>query len=198
MPVQFPDAARIETHVHARDGGGNLEVGLGDLTGPAAVLDAPRRVVERGPEQGKVSHVGRGRRERLWKLPCWGMVLRSRIDGAARVALRVYDALRRSGLPKLAALTRFAKAPMPAAAPTARISRMEAAIVESLIVGDGVFRAVFRSSPRGQWPAPSKKARAAWLSTSQSMGRTRIRLLDTGRQGRPHGFVKFNSRSEVD
>ena len=95
MPVQFPDPARIETHVHAGDGGGNLEVGLGDLSGPAAVLDAARRIVERGPELRKVSDISRGRGERPRELPGQRRVPRSRIDGTARVALRVYDALGR-------------------------------------------------------------------------------------------------------
>ena len=95
MPVQVPDAARIETHVHAGDGGGNLEVVLGDLSGPAAVLDAARRVVERSPELRKASHIGRGRGEGRSELPRQRRVLRSRIDGATRVALRVYDALGR-------------------------------------------------------------------------------------------------------
>ena len=39
------------------------EVGLGHLAAPAAVLDAPRREVERGPELGRAADVGGGRGE---------------------------------------------------------------------------------------------------------------------------------------
>src|ERR1700677_3823730 len=95
MPMQLANASCVQTHVHPGDLFGDLEVRLGDLTGPAAVLDTPRRVVERSPELREVPYVCCGRGERLRKLPGKCRVLRSRVDGAARVALCVHDALGR-------------------------------------------------------------------------------------------------------
>ena len=63
VPVQLADAAGGEPHVDAGDLGRDREVGLGHLPAPAAVLDAPRGEVERGPEQGRAADVGGGRGE---------------------------------------------------------------------------------------------------------------------------------------
>lgn len=46
MPMQLADAPACEPHVNPSDFLGDLEVELRDLACPAAVLDAPRRVVE--------------------------------------------------------------------------------------------------------------------------------------------------------
>jgi hypothetical protein len=131
VPMQLPHAAGGEAHVHARDGVRDLEIRLSDLTGPPAALDASRRVVERGPEQRKISDVGRGRDEGLWELPGERRVLRPRINRAARVSLGVstpWDGS--SGLPKLAPRARVARAPTPRPAPIVSISRREVGIVE--------------------------------------------------------------------
>ena len=114
VPMQFPHSTRVEAHVHAGNGIGDLEVRLSDLTGPAAVLDAPRRVVERGPEQRKIADVGGGRGKGLWELP-----QSAEFCGPGSTALRGLPWVLTmpwggsSGLPKLAAPARVAKTPMP-------------------------------------------------------------------------------------
>ncbi len=95
VPVQLADAAAGQAHVDAGNLLGDLEIGLRDLPRPAAVLDAPRRIVEGGPEHRHVAHVGRGRREGVGKLRGERGVLRTRISGARRIAGGVDCALRR-------------------------------------------------------------------------------------------------------
>src|ERR1700733_2116836 len=69
MPMQLTDPAASQPHIDAGDFLGNLEVELGNLTRPTAVLDAPRRVVKCSPEQWQIADIGRRRRESTRKLP---------------------------------------------------------------------------------------------------------------------------------
>src|ERR1700761_5435892 len=58
MPMQLADPAPRQPHINAGDFLGNLEVVLSDLPRPAAVLYAPGRVVERGPEERQIADIG--------------------------------------------------------------------------------------------------------------------------------------------
>ena len=65
VPMQFTDAAGGEPHVDAGNLAGDREVGLRDLASPAAVLDAPRREIKRGPELRHAANIrGRWLKER--------------------------------------------------------------------------------------------------------------------------------------
>ena len=79
MPVQFPDAARGQPHVDARYLLGNRKVFHRDLTCPAAVLNALRRVVERRPVHGHAADVRCRRKLCGGKLIADGGILRSGI-----------------------------------------------------------------------------------------------------------------------
>ena len=124
--MQFADAAGGEAHIDAGDLAGDREVRLGDLTSPAAILDAPRREVERGPElrQLPTSVVGGERKAGI------GSARRGVVRTGDRQRPRVGDvdcALRgRSGLPNVAArasVAVIAAAPAAVAASTPRRDR---------------------------------------------------------------------------
>ena len=59
VPVQLADAAAGEPHVDAGNLFRDREVRLRHLARPAAVLNAARRIVERGPEHRHVADIGR-------------------------------------------------------------------------------------------------------------------------------------------
>ena len=73
----------------------DLKIVLRDLAGPAAVLDAARRVVEGGPEHRQSADVGRGRRQRAGELARERRIIRADDGGARRIVERVDRALRR-------------------------------------------------------------------------------------------------------
>src|ERR1700739_16854 len=93
--MQLTNAAARQAHVHARNRFGNPEIVLRYLTRPAAVLDAPRCIVERRPEHLKVTDIRRRRREYARNLVRERWVVGSGIDYAGWIALRVDRALRR-------------------------------------------------------------------------------------------------------
>jgi hypothetical protein len=68
MPVQLTNGAGSEPHVDAGNLLRDLEIGLGDLSRPAAVLNASRGIVERRPEHRHVTDIGRRRRDGIGKL----------------------------------------------------------------------------------------------------------------------------------
>src|SRR3954453_8212005 len=85
MPMQFAYATRRQSHVDTRDGVGNREGSLCYLTRPAAVLDAPRRLIEGGPVHLQAADVGRRRSYCRGKLAGDRLMLRTGIGDARRV-----------------------------------------------------------------------------------------------------------------
>ena len=83
VPMQFPDAAHGQAHVHPGDGLCHGEVLDGDLTRPAARLDSAMRLGKREPQIRDVPVIrlwwGEGGRE----LPQQCRVVRTRIAGVA-------------------------------------------------------------------------------------------------------------------
>jgi len=57
--MQLADGAAGEPHIDPGNFLRDLEVGLSDLAGPAAILNAARRVVEGRPEHRHIADVGR-------------------------------------------------------------------------------------------------------------------------------------------
>ncbi len=91
--MQFADPAAREAHVYAGNRFGDGEIKLRDLARPAAVLDASRGVVKRGPEHRRIAHIRCRRRKRARKLLRESRVAGPRVCGARRVSLRVDRAL---------------------------------------------------------------------------------------------------------
>src|SRR6202051_1282651 len=63
VPMQFANAAGIQTHVHASNVLGNTEFPHGDLTGPAAGLLPHMGVGEREAQVGQRAVIGGGGHE---------------------------------------------------------------------------------------------------------------------------------------
>src|ERR1700730_6888944 len=59
MPMQFPYAPGGQPHVDPRNGLRDREIRLRYLARPAAVLNAPRRIVERRPKLRQISNISR-------------------------------------------------------------------------------------------------------------------------------------------
>ena len=64
MPVQLPDAAGIQAHVHAGDALRHAQLAFGNLARPAAALLPDMRVGKGEAQVGKRAVIGRGRTSR--------------------------------------------------------------------------------------------------------------------------------------
>ena len=95
VPVHLADAAARQAHVDAGDRLGDLEIFLGHLACPTAVLDAARGVVERGPEHRQGTNVSRGRRNGAGKLSREGGVVGADDRRARGIVERIDRTLRR-------------------------------------------------------------------------------------------------------
>ncbi len=110
VPVHLADAAGGQPHVDAGDGVRDRKFGLRHLARPAAVLNAPWRVVECRPRQRHAADVGWRRGKRRWKLAADGSVLRTRSTTLRGFVALIAPCGGSFGLPK--AIGRFFPAPL--------------------------------------------------------------------------------------
>jgi hypothetical protein len=87
VPVQFPDAAGSQPHIHTGEIVGKWKIRFGQLTGPSAILNPLVRIVERRPELRKVADIRRRRTGGIRELRYQRGVLRPGIGATCGVGV---------------------------------------------------------------------------------------------------------------